>query len=272
MVMRIGRAILCSVIGIQWMTREFCKSAIGEPAVWGMIYGMIQTILSNYIAYMAQMSIEILCAGVCAAGLITVLAVVIGWPLALVVSECPVGVRYVVSILCVPFLLMPPLVPAIRVYGLLANGMIMGRGCSAIIALVSAGLVEAAIVSMPITFLVSIYAVRQVDPETVLAARTLGIRRSVIRRKVILPQASSRIMVGTILTFVRACGAFMAAAMILQTEGLLEGTVEGVVAGLVQEGIYLNVLLWTALVTLAGVLLILVCGMRHRRQHRKPQT
>lgn len=78
----------------------------------------------------------------------------------------------------------------------------------------SATVLAAVVVSFPLMYRSAIGAFKQVDPNLIYAARTLGMSEGKIFWKVLIPNAKPGIISGTILAFARGLGEFGATMMI----------------------------------------------------------
>ncbi|NLJ89488.1 MAG: molybdate ABC transporter permease subunit [Clostridiales bacterium] len=78
----------------------------------------------------------------------------------------------------------------------------------------SATVLAAVVISFPLMYRSAIGAFKQVDPNLIYAARTLGMSEGKIFWKVLIPNAKPGIISGTILAFARGLGEFGATMMI----------------------------------------------------------
>ena len=76
-----------------------------------------------------------------------------------------------------------------------------------------AAIISAVIVSLPLMYRTTRGAFEQLNPDIINAARTLGVSESKIFWRIMLPNARSGILAGTILAFARATGEFGATMM-----------------------------------------------------------
>lgn len=138
---------------------------------------MVNSILNNCIGYLQRVTPEMLLAALLSAIIVTAAARLVLVPLAYLVNKGPRWLSLILDIL-------------LSVCAVLLSGFLL--------------------------YLFAAAGFRRVDPDTVLAARTLGMKNRVIRRKVIRPQARKWITAGTILCFVKALiEAFMIAILCL---------------------------------------------------------
>ncbi len=79
---------------------------------------------------------------------------------------------------------------------------------------IKGAIIASVVVAFPLMYRASIGAIRQVDKNTVMAARTLGMSEGKILVKIILPMALPGIMAGLILSFARTMGEFGATIML----------------------------------------------------------
>lgn len=243
---------------------------------------MMTDVVSNCISYMERITPGLLLVSLCIAAIVTILALGIGALSARIALALPRVLSIVIRILLFLFILMPPTLMGILVSRLLVmvwpalhrfrdtmpvlpwiREMLPGR-----VAISSA--VGALVVSLPILLLLACAAIRRVDAETILAARTLGMQDKVILRHVILPQARPLLVPGVILTFVRALGESSATAVVLSNAPVERGLLQDL-AEAIANGAYLCICLYIAGCLLAGGLLILLDHLyerHHASAHR----
>lgn len=121
------------------------------------------------------------------------------------------------GLLTLPLILPPTVVGFFLLICLGKNspvGKILGIFGKNIIFSSYAPIISAMIVSFPLMYRTARGAFEQFDRNLVYVARTLGLKEGVIFRKIVLPNCSSSILAGTILTFARALGEFGATIMI----------------------------------------------------------
>lgn len=116
-------------------------------------------------------------------------------------------------------------------------------------------------------------AIRTVDPDTILAARTLGMPEGRIFRKVILPKARPGIIAGILLSLARFVGEYGAGVIIASDLENREGTVGAVLRSVVTGGEYAKAWMWLA-VWYAGARLVLVilnaaANRHHKKKHKR---
>lgn len=134
--------------------------------------------------------------------------------------------------------------------------------------MVIASAISAIIVSLPILLLFTAAALHRVDPETVLAARTLGMQNKAIRQRVILPQARPLLIPGVVLSLARAAGEATATAALLADPAYNRGDLMMTLMDAIRSGVYLRIYVWVAAwLLLAGLFLLLL----HRCSKHRPR-
>lgn len=234
---------------------------------------MIRDVLANYIIYLSGMVPGILCAGIGIAAVVTAIARLVGVPLAGLIARMPRSISLVMRAILFLFILPAPTLTGIlvrRIYEWDAPVILLVRNALTMLRPVTvASGVGAGIVSFPILVLFTAAALRRVDPETVLAAQTLGMKNSVIHRKVVLPQARSGIVNGTVLCCVRALGESMATAAALADPDMWTGDLLSVLISSIDSGAYACACLYVAGWLLVGGLVLLLYHLLLRRRAGK---
>lgn len=229
---------------------------------------MMTNVWDNCILYLEGMIPWTLRTGICIAAVVMMLARLIGVPLASLVTRMPRTMSLLVRILLFVFVLPAPTL----------TGMLVCRLCAMDTALTTAvratfpslnqvtlsSALGALIVSFPILVLFAIAALHRVNPETVFAARTLGMKDSIIRRRVILPQARSGIAAGVILCGARALGESTATAAALADPAVLQGDLLSVFLADIMNGSYAMACLWIAAWLLVGGIVLFLYHLCHR--------
>jgi molybdate transport system permease protein len=199
------------------------------------------------------------------AGLATLLAALIGVPLAYLLSRRKFWGREWLDAVCTLPLVMPPTVLGyylIVVWG--RNGW-LGRwlhefwGVSLMFTWQGAVL-AAALVSFPLVFKSARAAFEEVDRSLENVARTLGLSEGAVFRRVSLPLALRGILAGTMLAFARAMGEFGATLMLAgnlpgKTQTLSLAIYDAVQAG--NDSLALSLVLLTSV---ACILILVASG------------
>lgn len=217
------------------------------------------------------MTPQLLLAAAVIAALATILGGLIGLPLAHLMVRLPRPLASLMNVLLILLILPAPTLTGIAVcraavsYAPFMTMLTRMAPWLRLATVLSAA--GACVVSIPILILLAAAALRRVDPETVLAARTLGMRRAQIRRHVILPQARSGIAAGVVLCAVRAFGEAAVTAAALGDPATLQEPLLTVFTADLLDGTYVGACLWIILWLLAGGgILLLYHGYRRRRR------
>lgn len=237
---------------------------------------MMNEMISNCIIYVTGMVPGILCAGACIGAAVTILARAIGVPLAAGTTRLPRVIAWVIRVLLFLLALLPPTLTGMTIRRLLRAelpAMIRIRHLfPALNPITVSSTLGALVVSTPILILFAAAALHHVNPETVLAAQTLGMKRSVIRKRVILPQARTGILTGTVLCYARALGESTATAAVLADPVMLEGRMVSAFTTSILTGTYVMACLWIVGWLLAGGLVLLCYSLCCRRRTASYRT
>lgn len=230
----------------------------------------------NCISWLSAITPGILFTGVCEAVAVTAIARLLGVPLGGLIARLPRAASITVRVILFLLVLPAPTLTGILLRRIYESDLAVMAWCRALVPWLNpitlASALSALIVSLPIAVLFAAAAFRHVDPETVLAARTLGMRNAVIRRKVILPQARSGIVTGVTLCAARAMGESIAAAVTLADAASARGDLLTVFAVSMESGAYLMTCLWIAGWLLAACILLLLYHLLTRRHTTRRHT
>ena len=102
--------------------------------------------------------------------------------------------------------------------------------------------------------------VEQIDPDLILAGRTLGMKEGEIFRRIILPSAGPGIFSGMILTFARSMGEYGATSMLAGNIPGRTATIAQRIAMVIQNADYMTAGIWVVIVLLTGLLLMWLVG------------
>jgi molybdate transport system permease protein len=143
----------------------------------------------------------------------TVVALVLGVPLAWVLARVAFPGRGVVRALCTLSMVLPPVVAGVALFAALGRrglvGQYLDRWFGLTLPFSAAGVVVAqAFVAMPFLVLTVEAAFRQQDVRFEDAARTLGASRWYVFRRVTLPAVRPGLVAGAVLAWARALGEF----------------------------------------------------------------
>jgi molybdate transport system permease protein len=143
----------------------------------------------------------------------TVLAVIVGLPLAWVLARVDFPLRRLVRAVVLVPLVLPPVVGGVALLFAFGRRGILGRALDAAIGVrlpfTTAGAVLAAtFVAMPFLVITAEAAFRATDTRYEDAARTLGASSWTVFRRVTLPLARPALAAGAVLTWARALGEF----------------------------------------------------------------
>ena len=152
-----------------------------------------------------------------AAGIATILVIIIGIPVSYRVAYMKRGRGIVDSVCTLPMLLPPTVVGFFLLLFFGKNSMVgawlMERGIPVVFS--QTGMVIAsAVVSFPLLYRTARGAFEQMDETLVQAAQTLGIGEGRIFFRIVCPNCMPGILAGVILSFARAMGEFGATIML----------------------------------------------------------
>lgn len=151
------------------------------------------------------------------ASIATIVCVVLGVPLAMLISRASNGLAAVLRTLTTLPLVLPPLVGGIALLSLLGRNGLLGEALSVIgmqIPFTTAAVVIAqAFVALPFLVISVEGSLRTIDTGHERVAANLGASRMTVFRRVTLPLAAPGILAGTVLCFARALGEFGATAL-----------------------------------------------------------
>ena len=180
-------------------------------------------------------------------------SVLLGLPLALVLSRCGTSLRRLLRVAVLLPMVLPPVVGGTALLFALGRRGLVGQWLDATfgwsLPFSTAGVVVAAtFVAMPFFVITAEAGLRSADTGLVEAARTLGARRSVAFRRVTLPQVVPSLAAGAALAWARALGEFGATITFAgnlrgRTQTLPLATFEALEAGRPAEAIALSVVL-----------------------------
>lgn len=133
-------------------------------------------------------------------------------------------------------------------------------------------IVAATVIAFPLMYRNARAAFEQVDINLIYAGRTLGMKESVIFRKVVIPAAGPGIASGTILTFARAMGEYGATSMLAGNIPGKTGTISQKIAMVIQDGDYVTAGIWVVIVILiafVSIFLMNIFSGKRMKQVRK---
>ncbi len=143
----------------------------------------------------------------------TLLAIVIGVPLAWLLARSDLPGRRFVRVLCTLSMVLPPVVAGVALFLALGRRGVIGepldRAFGVTLPFTTAAVVIAQLfVAMPFLVLTVEAALRALDPANEDAARTLGASELHVFRRVTLPAIRPALVSGVVLTWARALGEF----------------------------------------------------------------
>lgn len=151
------------------------------------------------------------------AALATGVCVVLGVPLALLISRTQGWIAATLRGLVTLPLVLPPLVGGLALLTLLGRGGLLGDALAEAgirLTFTTAAVVIAQVfVALPFLVIAVEGALRGLDPATAEAAATLGAAPAVVLFRITLPAIAPGLIAGTILSFTRALGEFGATAL-----------------------------------------------------------
>lgn len=121
--------------------------------------------------------------------------------------------------------------------------------------------IAATVIAFPLMYRNARGAFEQIDVNLIYAARTLGMKESVIFWRVIVPSSGPGIMAGTILTFARALGEYGATSMLAGNIPGKTGTISQKIAMVIQDGDYLTAGIWVLIVVCIAFLIIFLMNI-----------
>lgn len=117
-------------------------------------------------------------------------------------------------------------------------------------------IIAATVIAFPLMYRNARAAFEQLDVNLIYAGRTLGMSDIRIFWKVVIPSAGPGIASGTILTFARALGEYVATSMLAGNIPGKTGTISQKIAMVIQDGDYATAGVWVAIVMLIAFLVI----------------
>ena len=122
-------------------------------------------------------------------------------------------------------------------------------------------IIAATVISFPLMYRNARAAMEQIDVNLIYAGRTLGMSDTEIFWKVVIPTAGPGIASGTILTFARALGEYGATSMLAGNIPGKTGTISQKIAMVIQDGDYMTVGAWVAIVMVIAFLVIFLMNL-----------
>lgn len=122
-------------------------------------------------------------------------------------------------------------------------------------------IIAATVISFPLMYRNARAAMEQIDVNLIYAGRTLGMSDTEIFWKVVIPTADPGIASGTILTFARALGEYGATSMLAGNIPGKTGTISQKIAMVIQDGDYMTVGVWVAIVMVIAFLVIFLMNL-----------
>lgn len=122
-------------------------------------------------------------------------------------------------------------------------------------------IIAATVISFPLMYRNARAAMEQIDVNLIYAGRTLGMSDTEIFWKVAIPTAGPGIASGTILTFARALGEYGATSMLAGNIPGKTGTISQKIAMVIQDGDYMTVGAWVAIVMVIAFLVIFLMNL-----------
>lgn len=153
------------------------------------------------------------------ASLATLLAVVMGTALALLLSWRRLPARDLFDAVISAPLVLPPTVLGYYILVAVGNSSVIGRAWEAVfgdqlVFSFEGAVIAAAVGSLPLVVRAVRIALEAIDPNLILAARTLGARPPRVLVTVVLPLAAPGIVAGAMMGFARALGDYGATLMV----------------------------------------------------------
>lgn len=124
----------------------------------------------------------------------------------------------------------------------------------------AACVIAASVIAFPLMYRNAMASFEQIDPDLILAGRTLGMKEGEIFRRIILPSAGPGIFSGMILTFARSMGEYGATSMLAGNIPGRTATIAQRIAMVIQNADYMTAGIWVVIVLLTGLLLMWLVG------------
>lgn len=122
-------------------------------------------------------------------------------------------------------------------------------------------IIAATVIAFPLMYRNARAAFEQIDVNLVYAGRTLGMSKTQIFWKVVVPTAGPGIASGTILTFARALGEYGATSMLAGNIQGKTGTISQKIAMVIQDGDYLTAGIWVVIVIMIALVIIILMNL-----------
>jgi molybdate transport system permease protein len=143
----------------------------------------------------------------------TLLAIVLGVPLAWMLARSDLPGRRLVRVLCTLSMVLPPVVAGVALFLALGRRGVIGEPLEDVFGVTlpfttAAVVIAQLFVAMPFLVLTVEAALRALDPADEEAARTLGATEWYVFRRITLPAIRPALVSGIVLTWARALGEF----------------------------------------------------------------
>lgn len=182
------------------------------------------------------------------AGIATIITFFVGLIAARLMLDFRGKMRGVIDAILISPLVLPPTVVGFLLLLLLGKNGFLGQILSQFgINLIfnwKAAIITSIVVSFPLMYRTSLGAFEQIEPNIILAARTLGSSELNIFLQVMIPLAYRGIVAGTILAFARALGEFGATLMLAGNIPGQTQTMPLAIFFATESGDYQNALIW----------------------------
>ncbi len=215
----------------------------------------------------------------------TVITFLIGLMAARLMLDYRGKLRGVIDAILISPLVLPPTVVGFLLLLLFGNNGFLGRPLQQIgfrlIFTWQAAVITAVVVSFPLMYRTSLGALEQIEPNIILAARTLGRSEWSIFWQILIPLGYRGIVAGAILAFARALGEFGATLMLA---GNIPGQTQTMPLAIFfasESGDYQTALIWVSILLLISLSVIITVNFwaeakreKHsvNRQHPKRRS
>jgi molybdate ABC transporter permease protein len=214
------------------------------------------------------------------AGLATIITFFLGLIVARLMLNFRGKTRGIIDAILISPLVLPPTVVGFLLLLLLGKNGFLGQFLDQIgIDIIfnwKATVITSIVVSFPLMYRTSLGAFEQIEPNIILAARTLGSSELTIFLQVIIPLAYRGIVAGTILAFARALGEFGATLMLA---GNIPGQTQTMPLAIFfasESGDYKTALIWVLILLFISFFVIITVNFwaesKHFKQTRSNQN
>ena len=217
------------------------------------------------------------------AGLATIFTFVFGLITARLMLDYRRKMRSLIDTILISPLVLPPTVVGFLLLLLLGKNGFLGQplhqlGINLIFTW-QAAVISSCVVSFPLMYRTSLAALEQIEPNIILAARTLGSSEIRIFIQIMIPLAYRGIVAATILAFARALGEFGATLMLAGNIPGQTQTMPLAIFFATESGDYQTAFIWVSILLIISLSVIITVNFwaeskHHQRssKHQKPKN